>query len=456
MTGRISRSAHGATVVALVVLGGLVTGGLAGALTLLLHAVGLLAFGLVSEPDLTLDAYGSGPLEWVRRFAGPVLGGALAGLCWWALRRREPGPRVSAMIAATEPGTGGEQPGARRVWPRAVIDAATQILLVGAGASIGREAAPRLAAAGALHDLAIWRGLPAPLRRVLIASAAGAGLAAVYNVPLAGVVFTMTVLLASPASGAEPDMRGAAVRRASRLLALFGTGWSRTAVLVAAPMCLIATVVAWTVVGTGPRVRMPEEAWSWWSPVTAVVGGATAGALGWGFSWLARRASSRATRPGPLLPIGIAGVGVGVAVASAWLPVAGNGLLQLRLALADAAPIGLLLAYVAVKPLLTASYLRAGAVGGLLMPSLSIGAALGAAIAIATDQPVAAIALICAVGVLAGAERSWLFAAAIGWEATHASLAVGLCLVVAGIVAHLTARLVDTLIVAVPRLTGPR
>ena len=57
------------------------------------------------------------------------------------------------------------------------IDALLQVLAVGSGASLGREQAPRLFAAAAT-ELTIRSGsIPAPYRRILLASAAGAGLA---------------------------------------------------------------------------------------------------------------------------------------------------------------------------------------------------------------------------------------------------------------------------------------
>src|SRR5262249_53551872 len=84
---------------------------------------------------------GSSP---VRRAVGPMIGGALAGLGWWFLRRRTEVPPLEATITA-----GDRVP--RRAWS---IDALLQVLLVGSGASLGREGAPRQLAA-ALSDFGI-------------------------------------------------------------------------------------------------------------------------------------------------------------------------------------------------------------------------------------------------------------------------------------------------------------
>ncbi len=65
------------------------------------------------------------------------------------------------------------------------------------GASIGREAAPKLLGGASASILAGRGGLSAQQRRLLVACAGGAGLAAVYNVPLAGALFTAEILIGS-------------------------------------------------------------------------------------------------------------------------------------------------------------------------------------------------------------------------------------------------------------------
>ena len=75
------------------------------------------------------------------------------------------------------------------------IDAGLQVLLVGSGASLGREGAPRQFAA-ALGDFGTSRwALTARDREILLACAAGAGLGAVYSVPLGGALFAARILL---------------------------------------------------------------------------------------------------------------------------------------------------------------------------------------------------------------------------------------------------------------------
>ncbi len=69
------------------------------------------------------------------------------------------------------------------------------IVIVALGASLGREAAPQQAGAAIASKLSIWAELPDWQRRLLVACGAGAGMAAVYNVPLGGALFALEVLL---------------------------------------------------------------------------------------------------------------------------------------------------------------------------------------------------------------------------------------------------------------------
>src|ERR1017187_2385637 len=148
--------------------------GLAGSSTLLLlrfvqHLTYHYTFGSLLE-----GVAGSSP---VRRALGPMVGGGLAGLGWWILRSRADIPPLSEAIE------NGER---IRLLPFGV-DAALQVLVVGSGASLGREGAPRQFAA-ALGDFGMgWlKRLSARDREILLACAAGAGLGAVYAVPLGG------------------------------------------------------------------------------------------------------------------------------------------------------------------------------------------------------------------------------------------------------------------------------
>ena len=130
------------------------------------------------------------------------------------------------------------------------------IVIVGMGASLGREGAPQLTGAAVATVFSEWAKLPVWQRRLLVASGAGAGMAAVYNVPLGGALFAVEVLL--------------------------GT-LSLPVVLPAVAMSAIATVVAWVAVPNRPTYLVPVFGVTAAQIVWALIIGPLAGlvAVGW-------------------------------------------------------------------------------------------------------------------------------------------------------------------------------
>ncbi len=388
MTG--SRRVLVRTAVAVVLTG--VAAGLIGAgMVWVLLRIQSLTYGVARDSLLQEVTSASAP----RRVLGPAIGAILAGCSWWWLRSSGPVTTVEQALSTSTPPA--------LPLRRTLADAMTQIVVVGAGASLGREGAPRQAAASVAHAVTPRLGIPLALQRTLIASAAGAGLAAVYNVPLAGVAFTLEVLGAS--------------RR-----------WST--VLIAAAMSLIATITAWPVVTSRPTYDFPDL------PATPAV-------LGWAAAWtvaciplcaiagtafhrISRTAATRGPGVGPALPVAIAAASTLVGLASIWLPsLPGNGKDILQLAFTGGGTGGLFAVLLMLKPLATAACLRSGAVGGLLTPALATGAALGAAVALAAHPHLSAVepslfALLAAAGVLSVTQRAPLFAATMTWELTRA------------------------------------
>jgi H+/Cl- antiporter ClcA len=135
--------------------------------------------------------------------------------------------------------------------------------------------------------------------------------------------------------------------------------------------------------------------------------------------------SARPSRPVTswvLIPA-IGGAGLLIGICSLWFPeLPGNGKSILTVTLNSDLTIAGAAAILLLKPALTAVYLRAGAVGGLLTPSLATGAALGSLVAIAVNTwtdwslSVPAVSLACAAAVLAITQRSPLWAALFVWE----------------------------------------
>ena len=326
----------------------------------------------------------------VRRVLGPMVGGALAGAGWWVLRRRAQVPPLAETIArhARIP---------RLVWS---FDAALQVLLVGSGASLGREGAPRQFAS-VLGDFATgWlKRLSSRDREILLACAAGAGLGAVYAVPLAGALFSSRIMLNSW----HPRVLGAALLT------------SALAVATGSALTHDQSSLEWPI---GESSYLLTAHGLILAPVALVVG------LAFNRIMAAAR-PARLMRTWILVPA-LAGAGLLMGICSYWWPeLPGNGKSVLTVSLASGMTLSAAAAILVLKPLLTALFLRAGGAGGMLTPSLATGAAAGAVLILAinaafgTHLHVPAVSLCGAAGVLAVTQGSPIWAAIFVWELAH-------------------------------------
>jgi H+/Cl- antiporter ClcA len=327
---------------------------------------------------------GSSP---VRRALGPMVGGALAGLGWWILRSRADIPPVSAAIAKHE---------RIRLLPFG-IDAALQVVLVGSGASLGREGAPRQLAAALGDFVMCWlKRLSARDREILLACAAGAGLGAVYAVPVGGALFTARMMLKSW----HPRELGAALITSS-----------------------LAVAVASLVTHNQPSLNWPHLHLSYLLIVYALTLAPLTLVVGLAFNRLTAAADRAALTRSWLLIPAIAGAGLLIGVCSHWWPeLPGNGRSILTSTIAGGMTLSTAAAVLVLKPVLTAVFLRAGATGGMLTPALATGAAAGTLLvliinaAAGTHFHVQAISLAGAAGVLAVTQRTPVWAAIFVWE----------------------------------------
>ena len=73
------------------------------------------------------------------------------------------------------------------------IHATLQIITVGMGSPLGREVAPREASAGIMSGLLRYVDMRPEDKSLIIACAAGAGLAAVYNSPLSAAIYARDI-----------------------------------------------------------------------------------------------------------------------------------------------------------------------------------------------------------------------------------------------------------------------
>jgi H+/Cl- antiporter ClcA len=230
-----------------------------------------------------------------------------------------------------------------------VARAVVSIVTVALGVSLGREGAPQLVGAASASWLSDWGGLPTWQRRLLVASGAGAGFAAVYNVPLGGSLFALEVLLGT--------------------LAL-------PLVLPALATSVIATCVAWITLGTGPTYRLPayavhpqQLAWAALAgPIIGVVAIVWVRIIAWAGS---HRPTGRGRYIAPFVVFTILGL-----VSVEYPELLGNGKGVVQLAALGSVSFGLLWVLFVLKPLATAACLWTGSPGGLFTPTLTVGALL--------------------------------------------------------------------------------
>jgi CIC family chloride channel protein len=361
--------------------------GVAGiAVTLLLRATQHLAFGY-SDGTFLEGVIGADP--W-RRVAALAAAGVIGGVGWWALRRWG-----RAVVPVAEVVDGARMPGIP-----SMLHAALQIVIVGLGASIGRELAPR--ELGALFGswLSDRAGLSARDRRVLVAAGAGAGLAAVYNVPLGGAIFTLEVLLL--------DL-------------------GITSVIVALATSAIATLVARIVVPNEPLYSLPPLPLTPSLIVWACLAGPVLGLAGAGFVRAIEFAQKRRPtgwRLTVVMPLVFTGIG---ALAVVFPQLLGNGRALGQVAFDVALPTATIALLAVLKAAATLATIGSGASGGTLTPSLAIGAALGMVGGAGWNHlwpgtPVASFVLVAAAAFLAASMRAPVTALVLVFEFTNQQL----------------------------------
>ncbi|MGN7969282.1 chloride channel protein [Microbacterium sp. 22296] len=328
--------------------------------------------------------------------------GAVVAVGWYLLRR------FGRRLATVEQGVDG----ARMPWWETLVDTVLQVGSVAMGASIGKEVAPRELSAMAGSKIVRWFRLDARWSRILIASAAGAGLAAVYNVPLGGALFAIEILLAQFSVGAA---------------------------VVALAASSLATLVARPLVGDGSLYSVASVEVNASLIVAAILIGPL---MGWGASSFSAvtKTLSRFRPEGwrllVVLPVAFAAVG---ALGAVFPLILGNGRSLAAAAFDLSEPAILLIALALMKYVATSVSLGAGAIGGTLQPSVAIGAALGAAAAagwafVWPGADATALAIVAAAAFLASNMRAPFTAIALVIEFTDTgfTLLVPIFLAVAG------------------------
>ena len=309
--------------------------------------------------------------------------------------------------------------------------AVLSVIVVGMGASLGREGAPKQAGAVIANALSDGGSLSDEQRRLLVACGAGAGMAAAYGVPLGGALFALEVL------------RG--------MLAL-------RLVLPALLTSVIATATAWLALSDAPTYVIPHFDNSFVNFAVAFLVGPIAGLVSVGFvrmiAWADRNRPKRRRRlVAPVLSLGLLGL-----VSIPFPQLLGNGKDIAQLAFADQIPFALLLMLLVLKPAATMLCLASGVPGGLFTPSLALGALLGAVLGHACSLfwPEVQTALVAVVGagaVLAATTQGPISAVVLMMELTGQGRSFVAPLLLAVVIATLVSRLIEPRSIYDARLT---
>ncbi len=239
---------------------------------------------------------------------------------------------------------------ARRVLP---VKFAGGLAALGSGMALGREG-PTVQMGGAVGEL-VARALKVttPERFTLIAAGAGAGLAAAFNAPLAGLVFVLEEV--------QRDFRPV----------VFGA-----ALLASA----IANLIAQAALGQHPVFSLPSYPILPLSDLpTFVLLGSVAGLLGIAFNrGMVFMLDAFGRIPAPLAVPAAGAVGAAIGVVAWFAPVAvGGGHALSELVLGGRIALSLLPAWFALRFALTLTSYATGAPGGIFAPLLALGAILG-------------------------------------------------------------------------------
>lgn len=312
-------------------------------LALILHSLQHLAFGYSQDAVISNESFLEGvtAASHLRRFAVLVACGLVAGLGWWALYRwGKPLVSIAAAVKSDNPKT---------PFFSTTIHALLQIITVALGSPLGREVAPREIGAVSANWLSKRFSLTVRETQIMIACGAGAGLAAVYNVPLGGAVFVLEVLLGA---------------------------FSWQLLLPAICTSAIAALVAWIGLGNESQYHLMPLAITPSLLVWSAVMGPIFGVAAFFFTRLTNSAKAQAPRNAKLILFNLINFAVIGFLAGGLPQLLGNGKGPAQISFDNQITLSLAALLLVAKVAITWSTLRAGAQGGLLTPGLSNGALL--------------------------------------------------------------------------------
>lgn len=392
------------------VLTGIGTGLAASALTRLLEVVERYVWGGTGL-DILETASRAAPMRHLLALLGA---GVLVALGQLLFTRLSSGNGID--ITAAIWFTSGRLPALRTLG-----SATLSVIIVGLGATLGREGAPKQAGAVLANTLSDRVQLSDEERRLLVACGAGAGMAAAYGVPLGGALFALEVL------------RGVLALRF---------------VLPALVTALVATAVSWQFLPDAPTYLVPDYRASLSSTTWALLAGPILGLVS--VLYVRSVAWANGHKPdgwrrvlAPVVALGLLG-----AVSIPFPQLLGNGRDVSQLAFLGEVSAPLLLALVFLRPAATVLCLGSGAPGGLFTPSLALGALLGGVLGLPwawlwPGVPAGLFALVGATAMLAASTQGPISSVVLMMELTGFSRVAVVPLLLAVATATLVARSIE-------------
>ena len=361
---------------------------LAGVVGVLGGLVNLLFFHAIEAVKLFFLRRPGDPVEVAEMMAGwervliPTLGGLAAGLVLhWGLRLvgKQGSTNMLEVVVAGD----GKLP-----LRSGMVKAASSLVSIGTGASIGREGGITQMTSTLASKLGQLAGWPPYRLRLLVGCGAASGIAAAYNAPIAGAVFASLIVLGNVSMTLFAPLVFASVIAAMVSRSFFG-------------------IEPWYQVPPFEFTRIAQLPWF-------IFLGLGCGVFGALFLKMIRQVKVRFdATPLPIYAkMAMAGLLVGL-LAIEFPGVWGNGYVITNRILHNELPLLVLGGLFCAKLLATVATVSSGTVGGVFTPTLFLGASLGGLfgaglheIEIATELPTSAFALVGMASVLAATTRS--------------------------------------------------
>lgn len=317
---------------------GILAGVVAASLSLFLDGV---EHVMLHYHETNLHPIATGTNPWLRLLS-VTLAGIIAAISWYYLQRQRKLVNINQALK-------------QQVMPvkATILDVLTQIFYVGSGGSVGRELAPREGAVMVWQQVSRhwprWQ-FDADEQRLLMATAAGAGFAGVYISPLTGMLFVVEMLYRK-------------VTVNSVVVSLIASG--------------IATVIGASVKGWSPYYAVVKPTWDWSQVPWVILLATLLTFVGVVFRrGITTAKAHHVTDRHILWQLPLVALLTGL-VALKFPQVMGNGRGLAQLAMTTKPSLmllGGLVVMLVAKALLTLGTLKAGAYGGVIAPSIAIGA----------------------------------------------------------------------------------